>query len=249
MYKSFIKKFDNKSDKLDKVFEVLFPRKCPVCDDIVVPKGDRICPECIKKIHFVKEPACRKCGKEIYDEAVEYCRDCSTKAHDYDWGFSLMNYDDMGRKIISDFKYHNRRDNADFLAEEIINRCQLQFKLMEGDVLVPVPLHFWKKRVRGFNQSEVLAKKLGELTGIPVGKDMLIRVKNTKPQKSLEHNQRTRNLRNAFKIKRIAKGLKRVILVDDIYTTGSTIDACARVLKSAGIEKVFFISACIGRNN
>ncbi len=249
MYKSFIKKFDNKPDKLDKVFEVLFPRKCPVCDDIVIPRGDRICPECIKKIHFIKEPACRKCGKEIYDEAVEYCLDCSTKAHIYEWGFSLMNYDDVGRKIISDFKYHNRRDNADFLAEETVERCMLQFRLMEGDALIPVPLYFWKKRIRGFNQSEVLARRLGRLTGIPVYNNLLIRTKNTKPQKSIKHIQRNVNLAKAFKVRTIPANIKRVILVDDIYTTGSTIDACARVLIEAGVEKVFFLSACIGRNN
>ncbi len=220
-----------------------------MCDDIVVPRGHRICPDCIRKVHFIKEPACRKCGKEIFDESAEYCFDCSVKEHDYEWGCALMNYDDAGRKIISDFKYHNRRDNADFLAEELYKRCRLQLELMEGDVLVPVPLYFWKKRVRGFNQSEVLALRLGRLADIPVCTNMLARTKNTKPQKSLEHGQRIRNLTGAFTTLKVPADVKRVILVDDIYTTGSTIDACAKVLKGAGVQKVFFVSACIGRNS
>lgn len=249
MYKRVNKKIDKISCTLDKLAEVLYPRRCPVCDDIVVPKGSSICQGCVGKLHFIKEPTCRKCGKEIFDDSAEYCFDCSNKEHIYDWGFSLMSYDDAGRKIISDLKYHNRRDNADFLAEELYRRCRLQLSLMEGAVFVPVPLYFWKKRVRGFNQSEVLAKRLGRLTGIPVYSKTLMRVKNTKPQKSVRYSQRISNLEDAFEAGDIPPDIKRVILVDDIYTTGSTIDACAKVLKGAGVEEVFFISACIGSNN
>lgn len=219
-----------------------------MCGDIVVPRGRLICPECVKKVSFVKEPCCKKCGKEIYDDRGEYCPDCRQKPHYFDWGVSAVNYDAAGRKMIYDFKYNNKRDNGEFLACEIVNRCGMQIRHMGGDVLVPVPLYWWKKRIRGFNQSEVLAKRLGELTGIAVCSSMLVRIKNTKPQKNLEHSQRKNNLMDAFRIGRVPEGIKRVILVDDIYTTGSTIDACSRVLKTAGIEKVYFISACIGKN-
>ena len=232
----------------DKMLEMLFPGRCPVCDDIVVPRGRLICLECLAKVSFVKEPCCRKCGKEIIDDRGEYCPDCRQKPHYFDWGASAVNYDSVGRKIISDFKYHNKRDNSVFLAHEIVKRCGQQIKLMEGDALMPVPLYWWKKRVRGFNQSEVLAKRLEELTGIPVYRDMIVRIRNTRPQKSLEHLQRRKNLMEAFRIGNIPEGIRSVILVDDIYTTGSTIDACSRMLKSAGVEKVYFVSACIGKN-
>ncbi|MBQ9887564.1 MAG: ComF family protein [Lachnospiraceae bacterium] len=277
----------------DKYLEILFPRKCPVCDDIIATGGGRnsqksddiiaagsgrnspereeiiaagggrnsperednitlqsglICPECIRKIHFVREPACKKCGKEIFDERVEYCSDCVKHRHDYEWGVPLMNYDAVGRKIIADFKYHNRRDNADFLAEEIYKRAYGKIRLMGADALVPVPMYFLKKRIRGFNQSEVLAKRLGTLLNIPVNDKILIRNRNTSPQKNLEQTQRINNLKKAFKANDIPHSIKSVILVDDIYTTGSTVNACARVLKEAGVEKVYFICACIGRN-
>lgn len=234
--------------KLNKISEIIFPVKCPVCDDIVVPRGRLICPECVEKVSLVKEPCCTKCGKEIIDDRDEYCPDCRQRLHYFDWGTAAINYDSVGRKMIYDFKYHNKRDNADFLAHEIMKRCGMQIRLMQGDVFVPVPLYWWKKRVRGFNQSEILARRLGELTGIPVCGDMLVRTKNTRPQKNLGHAQRNRNLMGAFRTGKIPEGIKKVILVDDIYTTGNTIDACSRVLKTAGIEKVYFVSACIGRN-
>ena len=233
----------------EKVLDILYPRSCPVCCDIVMPKGNMICPECMGKIHFVKEPACKKCGKEIYDEAVEYCRDCMKTEHYYEWGIPLMNYDKTGRKIISDFKYHNKRDNAGFIAQEIYKREYERILHMKADALVPVPLYYRKKRIRGFNQSEVLAEELSKLTGIPVLSDAVVRRKNTVPQKTLGQGQRFTNLIKAFEAGNIPAGYRRIIIVDDIYTTGSTIDACAHILKRYGVQKVFFICACIGRNN
>lgn len=238
MYKSF-----------EKGAEILFPRKCPVCDDIIVPKGKLICPECIEKVSLVNEPCCRKCGKEIYDEQAEYCDDCKNKVHYFEWGAAAINYDAVGRKLIADLKYHNKRDNADFAANMIAKRCSLQLSLMKADAIVPVPLFWWKRRVRGFNQSELIACKLGELVEMPVYSDMLVRTRNTKPQKNLEHLQRRKNLMGAFQVRYMPDNVKSVILIDDIYTTGSTIDACSTALKEAGIKKVYFISACIGNCN
>lgn len=115
------------------------------------------------------------------------------------------------------------------------------------DALVPIPLHKTRKRKRGFNQAQLLAEKLGEILEIPVEKRILERTKKTGPQKELNDVQRRANLKNAFQVRQNDVRLKRIVLVDDIYTTGSTIDAAAAVLLEHGAEKVYFLTICIGR--
>lgn len=116
-----------------------------------------------------------------------------------------------------------------------------------ADAFVPVPLHKSRKRKRGYNQAEVLARELSALTGIPVCTDLIGRVKKTAPMKELSAAQRQNNLKKAFKILRNDVKLKTIIIVDDIYTTGSTIDAVSRELKSVGVEKIYFVALAIGR--
>lgn len=120
---------------------------------------------------------------------------------------------------------------------------------LEPQVLIPVPLHNSKYRQRGFNQAYVLAKGLADGVGIPVIEQYLLRIRRTKAQKQLNDKDRTRNLSEAFEMnpKYIATKFNRVMLVDDIYTTGSTIDACAKVLKDEGVQDVYFISLSIGK--
>ncbi len=115
------------------------------------------------------------------------------------------------------------------------------------DALVPIPLHKTRKRKRGFNQAQLLAEKLGKRLEIPVEKRILERTKKTGPQKELNDVQRRANLKNAFQVRQNDVRLKRIVLVDDIYTTGSTIDAAAAVLLEHGAEKVYFLTICIGR--
>ena len=117
---------------------------------------------------------------------------------------------------------------------------------MKADVLVPVPVHPSRLRIRGFNQAEELAWRLSEKTGIPVDRSILKRSKKTAPQKSLDPSGRLKNLEQAFTAGHIPPNIHSVILVDDIYTTGSTIEACTRVLKKAGMEHVYFVTIFIG---
>ena len=116
---------------------------------------------------------------------------------------------------------------------------------MEADCLVPVPLHPTRYRKRGFNQAELLARELGALSGIPVRTDILFREKKTEAQKELTPDQRIRNLQKAFRADPEKADVSSVILVDDIYTTGSTAEACTRALKEAGVGKVYTACLCI----
>ena len=112
---------------------------------------------------------------------------------------------------------------------------------------MPVPVHPHKRKVRGYNQAQLLAEELSKKIGVPVYKDYLVRIVDTSPQKELNDKARLGNLKNAFKLNENAIKLKKVLLVDDIYTSGATIEACTKVLLSAGTKEVFYTSVAIGK--
>jgi ComF family protein len=232
---------------LELLWNLLFPRRCPVCNDVVIPKGHLICPTCIPKLSLVKEPTCRKCGKEMIIHTAEYCFDCTKHKRTFEYGKVLLNYNDTAKTSMSKIKYNNKREYLDFYGEAICRRYKKQIARMNADALVPVPIHKSRKRERGFNQAEVLADKISKHTGIPVFPDALLRSKKTAPQKVLNPGERLKNLEEAFLPGQIPQGINTVILIDDIYTTGSTIEACTRALRRAGVKKIYFLTICIGR--
>lgn len=238
----------NISNFIALITELLYPRCCPVCGEIVMPKGELICPECFRKLSFVRQPACKKCGKEITSDRQEYCYDCSRHKRSFEYGLSLLNYDETAKKSMVKIKYKNKREYLDFYAEAIWQRYSKQLMRIKPDVLIPVPVHPSRKRRRGFNQAEVLAELLGQRMNVPVADDALCRTRKTAPQKQLGPAERLKNLKEAFAPGRQLDGVKKVLLVDDIYTTGSTIEACTRILKQTGISQVFFVTICIGRD-
>lgn len=230
----------------EELLGLVYPRRCPVCHGIAAPKGESICVKCRGRLHPIQEPRCKKCGKPLSKEEQEYCYDCARGKHCYEEGIALYPYDKVMQKSIAYFKFYNRREYARPYAEEIERYLGRKLLSWQADCLIPVPIHRAKKISRGFNQAEVLAKAVSRQTGIPIDTEILQRIKKTLPQKELNDEERRKNLQDAFQI--IKKGVKykKIILVDDIYTTGSTIDACAKVLKAAGIQKVCFLSLCIG---
>lgn len=175
----------------------------------------------------------------------EYCRDCSMHPHFYKKGRALSQYRGMEQSLYR-FKYAGRKEYARFYAAEIKKRMSGEISQWGGEVLVPIPIHPKRKQKRGYNQALELAKELGKQLGMPVEQELLVRVKNTRPQKELDPSKRQNNLKNAFKINVNDVKWKSIILVDDIYTTGSTMDACARLLQAAGVENIYCITVAIG---
>ena len=235
------------------ILDLIYPRRCPVCMDIVVPKGNKICPLCRGKLIYINEPRCKKCSKAIVDVEQEYCYDCSKRKLSYEKGYSLFEYDGVMKRSISEFKFHSKKEYADFYIEELNAKYGTWMKSLALDALIPVPIHSDKRKQRGFNQAEILAKGISKSIEIPVYNNILIRNKNTTPQKLLDNIERVKNLKNAFAVSdefmeaKELSFLKRVMLIDDIYTTGATIDICAKVLKSIGVNEVYFMTVCIGK--
>ena len=228
-----------------------------MCDDILFTPGQikrpKICPGCSGKITLIKQPACLKCGKKLEDDAQEYCSDCMRKNHVFDRGVAVFSYTDAMKKSMYAFKYNNRREYAGFYAECALKSYERYFRLWKPEVIVPVPLHKARYRRRGYNQAEILARHFGKLSGLPVGTEMIARIKDTRPQKELSAGERKRNLAGAFSVGRQVRELNQipecVIIMDDIYTTGSTMEACSAVLKETGIRRIYFLCVCIGQGN
>ena len=224
--------------------QLLFPLRCPMCDEPVRPFGALICPECMDKKKMLVAPYCMKCGKSI-SEDVEYCRDCRREEHVFVRGRALYEYDSVAASSYR-FKYGGRQEYADFFGEELAFYLGSFIREVKPDVLIPIPLHKMRQKGRGYNQAALLARALGERIGVPVWEKYLLRVKNTTPLKRLNPKERQNNLKKAFIISRNDVKLKTVILVDDIYTTGSTIDEAARTLLESGVERVYFVALACG---
>ena len=186
------------------------------------------------------------CGKPLEDETAELCRDCRVKISYYGRGVGGFSYSEAMKKSMYAFKYNNRREYGDYYADIICRNYGNVISSWGCEVLVPVPLHSSKLRKRGYNQAGILAKALARLLNMPVDDRILIRTRNTRPQKELLDKERKTNLEKAFQTASNSIKYKKIILVDDIYTTGCTINECARTLKDAGAFEVYFITACIG---
>lgn len=211
-----------------------------------------ICPDCRKKIVPVTEGAyCMHCGKPLRDEAEEYCPDCRKQmaggGSSLDRGRSLWLHREPVSGAVYRFKYKNRRRFGKIFAQELAACYGGLIRRWAVDEIIPVPLHPSRLRKRGFNQAEILARELGERCDIPVRTDVLCRIRKTSPQKLLGRQERLRNLKGAFGVSADWTPCKHVLLIDDIYTTGATLERAARVLKKAGAQKVFFLTISIGQ--
>lgn len=209
------------------------------------PAGALVCRECSGKLRYVKEPVCLKCGKALTQSQQEYCYDCAHKKHEYDRGISLYQYGSI-KGCVYRFKYGGRQEYAAFLGKEMAQRMGRQILAWKPDALVPVPLHPKREKKRGYNQAALLAAELGSYLRVPVITDWLFRTKNTVPQKLLNGQERQNNLKKAFKIGRNDVKLDTIVIIDDIYTTGSTVDEIAHVCRQYGVRKIYFAALSIG---
>ena len=228
---------------IETILNAIYPPRCPVCQEILEDPGGLVCPSCAAGLKPLTGPRCFSCSRPV-GENEEYCDECRRTHHFYDQGLSVFPYDERMRKSILSFKEGGQRQYAAFYARCMAAMGADFLNLWRPDVLIPVPMHYVKRRDRGFNQAELIATELSLLTGIPCRTDLVIKTRATAVQKSLDASGRRRNLEGAFTVCVPVPGL-RAVIVDDVYTTGSTIDTVSRALKQAGAEQVFFMTLCI----
>lgn len=224
--------------------DLLFPPRCGTCNTSVEQHG-YLCAECWQKIHFISAPLCRRCGfpfEYTIGETAE-CGDCMREERPFAAARSVMKYDDFSRSLITDLKYADQTQMAPILGEWMVRVGQEM--LEKCDAIIPVPLHFRRLLERKFNQSALLAYRLGRLTGKKVIPDGLQRIRHTPPQASLTRLQRLENVRTAFRAHpRRAKHIvgKKIVLIDDVMTTAATVSACTKALLNGDAAEVYVLT-------
>ena len=225
------------------LLNILYPRCCPVCHRILSDQTSLVCGDCAQNLPFIRSPFCMKCGTPVA-QGEEYCRDCRRSEHVFDCGRGVFLYNETWKKSIEKYKYYGCREYGDFYAE-LMARCALgDRRIRRTDLVVPVPLHERKKRIRGFNQSWYLAARIAGKMGIPATETAVVKVRETRSQKKLSLSERRRNLSAAYEVTEPLTG-RSVLVVDDIFTTGSTMDAMAEILYRAGADRVCFLTFCV----
>lgn len=226
------------------VRRLIFPPRCPLCDRVLAPDEKSICRGCEEIITKVRGKYCMICGRQLKGNAGNVCDDCRNFPHIFAEGRSLYEYEGPVKECVYRFKYKGRKSYADAFAADAEELWGEWIKA-SADVIVPVPMNREKLKKRGYDQADVLARAIALEMGIPY-MHLLERVKKTVPMKTLSRGQRQNNLKNAFQVRDFDVKLKRILLVDDIYTTGSTLDECARALLQKGAAEVSGIYISIG---
>lgn len=231
--------------------DIIYPMniRCAICDakkEDLLSHG--ICKECESRLSFIEPPVCPKCGKMMLADD-KLCLDCEEADHAFYKGMSIFEFDTEVRSLIHRYKYKGEK----YLAIPMIHWMTegLKKRQWDIDIIVPVPLHLARERQRGFNQANLLAEGLSRNMGLPLMNKSLLRIKDTPHQTRLGRQERQENLTDAFQV-RGRKGSpsnfvgKSILLVDDVYTTGSTAHQCAKVLLDSGASKIYVITLAIG---
>ncbi len=224
----------------DRLLECIYPCACVSCGAAVEESPFRhLCRACAEKIERVKEPSCPSCGSPIYGASEEgrICEHCFGLRPEYREGATVALAKGPLRALIHELKYHRGRFWAEDAAR-LVRGSERVCRLIRGAVLVPVPLHPRKERQRGYNQSRWLAEALVRaVEGEGTVADLLVRVQDTQTQTFFDRESRRLNLKNAFALRpgAVIKTDLHYVLVDDVFTTGSTLNSCAGVLRRAGV--------------
>lgn len=225
--------------------DLIYPPRCPICDGVRFFDEPVCCSECGAKVIYVSEPFCMCCGRPLSRDDREFCFDCSKKKRSYQNGLALGVYEGALRESVIRCKFHGRQAYASWYAEELVKRQGDRLVSLRADAIVPVPMHPRKQNRRGYNQAACFGAELSKRIDVPLVRDVLLRTRFTEPQKELNDTARLQNLLDAFAVSqtRLSEYKKnhpfeRVILVDDIYTTGSTMEACARLLRESGVTMI-----------
>ncbi len=254
------------------ILRLLYPPVCPFCGRPVrVSKDepDGICHRCRSVIAPVREPYCLKCGKPVDGDDSEYCYDCSHRYHIFEQGRALYPHTGLAKQAVYDLKYAGKRVNGEIFGREMAVHFERWIRARNISLIVPVPLHKKRLAERGYNQAAVIAasltRELSVLRGGTRGRhyagggrcltpvfreDVLRRTAPTKRLKTMGPAGRRHALEGVFKadLSGIEPAVREnVLLVDDIFTTGSTADAAAGALKRAGAKNVYFLTVTIGR--
>lgn len=226
------------------VLDTALPPLCLLCDTSI-PSSQAACSACWTKLRFISKPFCAQCGVpfayEIGESAV--CAMCIKEPNDFSIARAALVYDDVSRNLILNFKHADKIDTALALARWMHMAGGALAE--DADFIIPVPLHYWRMVQRRYNQSALLAQKFSELVCKPYQADVLRRIKATESQGKRKRAERIANMKGVFQVTPACAALVKnatIVLVDDVVTTGATVNACAKVLLQSGAKAVHVVS-------
>ncbi len=210
-----------------------------------------LCPFCVRHLRWADKITCGKCGKPMWNRtATGLCSECVDAQRSFDRGYTCVSYGLAERALIHQLKYKDKDYLAAYMAELMAERIAIEE--LNPDLVVPVPMHKDKQKRRGYNQAALLAKFIGEHLDIPCSPKLLIRRSDTLPMSGLGAVLRKKNVEGVFFAAKWVENTiygKTVLLVDDVFTTGSTAEACSTALKEAGARCVYVLTFAAGTDN
>ena len=223
---------------IDKFLDIFFPFNytCDLCG-LEIFSGKNLCEDCEQTVEVNNGPTCSKCGRKTAAEGL--CLECKAQTPSFDRAFSALVYSSGTRKLMLKFK---NRDPylKKYFAKMMAKKCK---QITDADAICFVPMLWHVEEERGYNQAQLLEKELSVLLKLPLCADALKKVKKTKSQKTLNHEERLENLKGSFKANAEIVAGKTLIVVDDVLTTGATAEAVCTELKKCGAKKVYFVTA------
>lgn len=227
---------------LSSIEKALFPElRCFVCGREMHEPETGLCWRCQRKIKRIEGTHCEKCGMKIL-EGERFCTTCKNTKYDFTKARAAFVFDEVSSALVHGLKFKAKKFTAKMLAREMAK--VFEDMKIAPDMIIPVPLHAKRKGKRGFNQSELIAEELSKLVEIQTEPNILSRIRQTSSQRGLSQKSRKENLEGAFACEQreLVKN-KSVLLIDDVFTTGTTVDECSKVLRKAGAKNVFVLTA------
>lgn len=235
----------------DAFVSILFPAPCHVCrQPLATASRISVCPDCLNSLRRIESPVCRQCGRPFPSGpsghgggAAPVCRACAAGLYHFDLARSFARYDPAMERILTLLKYSPAKPLACWLACQIEPIVRAEPAFEKVDSVVPVPLDRGRLRQRGYNQAELIARPLAGRLGLPLTANLLRRLRPRPPRLKLSRRERWETVRGAFQAKP-GREVDRahILLVDDVLTSGATLDACASALYSAGAEAVYAVT-------
>lgn len=233
---------------VEAVLSFFFPPRCAVCDERLKESEEIVCDVCRQGIRWIDLPDCPVCGAGASKMPRSHgrpdfsrCPTCPSRKRPvyFDRCYSAVYYNDTTAEIVKNLKFNRFFTAATFMARLMFIRMQENFSPIRFDCIIPVPLHPRRQRLRGYNQAELITEELTKLVHLPLADELLVRTRCTKKQTELSPEDRYFNVSDAFAVREpelISR--KKVLLIDDVYTTGSTLNSAAKALKLAGAKTV-----------
>jgi competence protein ComFC len=227
---------------LDAALSLFYPEICQYCmEERAVPSDGFLCPKCCGDVKLIEHPYCERCGLPFHGAITSafQCSNCRDLELHFVKARAAASAEGIVLEIIHRYKYNRALWFEPFLARLLLSQALPSLQQEQWNMIVPVPLHSLKRREREFNQAERLARHLSDAAQIPLRCDLLDRVQPTRTQTRLTRSERQENVRKAFALRRRTRlNGERVVLVDDVFTTGATTSACAKVLRDNGAGEV-----------